>query len=60
MRGDDKRRKRVEVVALGCGKEDVVVAEPRRRFLQIGGGWKWGQAPVDLKEKACGAELTQD
>jgi hypothetical protein len=46
------------VVAVGGGNEDAVVAGHRRRSLQLRGGWKGSEAPVDLKEKACGAELT--
>jgi hypothetical protein len=59
-RSDDGRRKWVEVVTLDGGEEDAVVAGRWRRFLQIGGGWKGGEAPMDLVEKACGAQLTQD
>jgi hypothetical protein len=47
-------------VALGGGEEDAVVAGHRRRSLQLGGGWKGGEAPMDLKEKAYGVELTSD
>jgi hypothetical protein len=59
-RRDDERHKRVEAVALGSGEEDAVVAGRRRSSLQLEGGWKGDDTPVDLKEKVCEAKLTSD
>jgi hypothetical protein len=53
-RVDDGRHNRVEALALGGDEEDAVATGHRRRSLHLGGGWKGGEAPVDLKERHTG------